>query len=64
MQFSEQADIKFDQLQQIVLVMSNAEYKRFECAVFNLLKDSSVFSEAELMNLVLKTNLKQEQILT
>lgn len=63
MQFSEQADFKFDQLQQMVSVMSNAEYKRFECAVFNLLKGSSVFSEAELMNLVTKTNLKQEQIL-
>ena len=63
MQILEQADIKFDQLQQIVSVMFNAEYKRFECAVINLLQDSSVFYEAEFMNLVTKTNLKQEQIL-
>ena len=63
MKFSEQANIKYDQLQQLVLVMSNAEYRRFECAVFNLLQDPSVFSEAELLDLVTKTNLTQEQIL-
>ena len=58
MKFSEQANIKYDQLQQLVLVMSNAEYRRFECAVFNLLQDPSVFSEAELQDLVTKSDYK------
>ena len=58
MQVSEQSKIKFDQLEQFVSVLSNEEYRRFECAVFNLVEDTSVFSEAELLDLKTKSDLK------
>ena len=38
--------------------MSNAEYRRFESAVFNLVQDTSVFSADELMDLLIKSDLK------
>ena len=58
MQVSEQSKIKFEKLEQFVSVLSNEEYRRFECAVFNLIEDTSVFSEAELLDLKTKSDLK------
>ena len=58
MQVSEQSKIKFEKLEQFVSVLSNEEYRRFECAVFNLVENTSVFSEVELLDLKTKSDLK------
>lgn len=64
MKFFEKSHEKFHHLQQMVTVMSDAEYFRFESAVFKLLQNPSVFSEVELRNLIAKAGLTKIMLTT